>query len=87
MMKLSVYDIDGDTAIAYNEEDAYSVMAEYEGITVAESKATRENAIPTITSDDAVITVRSDEDGSDTTLTAAQWVAREGRGFLCSTNF
>ncbi len=67
--------------IASSPEDAQKVQVEYEGTTTEEAYAPEEWAR---VSADKVLSIRDDGTGETSKRTAAEWIARQGRGFLCS---
>ena len=88
---LFVFEIGPDYYIAHDEEDAWSLWEDHSG----ETREDYKNEPCVRLSDDAKISILVDEDGvivdnhdADVlTLTAREWIEREGHGFLCSSEF
>lgn len=86
---LSVFEIGPDHVVAADIDDAWDVWCAHRG----EKRGEYEGEMARV-ADDAVIRIFVDAKGRITDesdkvkslkLTAAEWAAREGRGFLCST--
>ena len=80
-----------DWVIAADRADADSVLCEHYA-SARDEPLTRDQLVREgleVTGDwpdDKPLTI-TDDDGTKTTLLPAEWIAREGRGFLCSTEF
>lgn len=74
-----------DWVIAADEADANAVLREHYMYTQEELEE-EQMQVTTMWPDDKPLRI-SDDDGTKTTLTPAEWIAREGRGFLCSTEY
>lgn len=74
-----------DWIIAADEADANAVLCEHYGYT-QEQLEEEHIQITSQWPDDKTLTVR-DDDGVRAKLLPAEWIAREGRGFLCSTEY
>lgn len=74
-----------DWIIAADEADANAVLREHYGYTQAQLE--EEGAhVRKQWPDDKLLRVH-DDDGVKRELLPAEWIAREGRGFLCSTEY
>jgi hypothetical protein len=73
-----------DWVIAESVDDANAVLSEHYGYTL-EQLIDDDTQITEQLPDDKPLTL--DEDGSKTTLTAAEWIAKEGRCLLGSTEY
>jgi NTP pyrophosphatase (non-canonical NTP hydrolase) len=91
---LRVYKSNHDWFVAESEDDAWQMLAEHLCQPVAELVARGERF--EIVPDDKLITVicedhpdgmRPSDSGFNVKKTAAEWVAQEGRGYLCSEDF
>lgn len=88
-VELRVWTDDTDTVVAADLADAQKVWEEHHGSTFEQEMMTLDDwsQVP----DDKPITIHNvDGRGTDDdklTLTAAEWAARDGRGFLCSTEW
>lgn len=81
-----MFEIGPDTYIAYDADDVWGLLEEQTGLTRDDDDMEGEE--PLIVPNDRVLTIRIEEDDTNTiTLTASEWCAREGRGFLCSTEY
>ncbi len=74
-----------DWVIAESMDDANQVLCEHYQRT-PEKLLEDELQVVGQRADDKPLTI-TDDDGTKTTLLPEEWVAREGRGFLCSTEF
>ena len=80
---LAVWTDGEDTVIATSAEDAVAVYEDYCG-------KRDDGADPFVrVPDHRVITIRSDDpdEPNEDERTAAQWVRKNGRGFLCSASY
>lgn len=83
---LHVYEIGPESYVAYDENDAWSLLEEMTGMKRTDDDF--DGDAPYMVADDRMLWIRLDEDASEAAaMTAADWCAREGRGFLCSTEF
>ena len=91
--KLHVFEIGPDTVIAYDVDDAWTVWSEQSGEDRDDYETYDD---PVLLPDDKTLSIWCDADGiaepngdgADTVeRTCAEWIAREGRGFLCSTEY
>lgn len=84
---MNMYLIDGnDWVVASSEADAVSAAEENYGETLEEMSG----EVPEVEllSPDRKVTVQNHNDtGESLTLTCAEWIARDGRGLLCSVNW
>ena len=88
MSKLEVWTNDVDTVVVPDRADIESVIAEHCGYTFEQEGMSLDDwsRVP----DDQPITIRNVHDrGWDDklTMTAGEWAKREGRCFLCSTEW
>ena len=83
---LYVFTIGPDTFIAHDAEDAWKLLEEYNGLKRGDDDVGED--LPIRAPDNKIIKIRLEEGRPEAeSLTAAQWCAREGRGFLCSTEY
>lgn len=83
---LSVFTIGPDTFIAYDENDAWLLLGEHTGTPRGGEDYADEVAVEI--DGDRPLKIRLEEGKPEAeTLSAADWCAREGRGFLCSTEW
>lgn len=83
---LHVFEIGPDSYIAHDPDDAWTLLEEQTGSKRTDDEWSDEEVyqVP----DEKVLKIRIEEDSPEAiTLTAAEWCAREGRGFLCSTEY
>ena len=83
-LELRIYENDCDTVIAYSPEDAVAVWDESigdsylaDGYGAVDDWTLRQGNTLRITDPDEARAVR----------THSEWIAKEGRGFLCSTEY
>jgi hypothetical protein len=85
MADLHCFSDDVDTVIAASVEDADAAYDEWAGGDTGQERA-RWTQLP----DDKPLTITVDPElnrGRRVTKTCAEWVASNGRGFLCSTEY
>lgn len=88
MSKLSVYRNDViDHVIAESEEDALAVLLETGCYGSSADDLTETATVFERVPDDKVIAIDMQDGGPKQFKTAAEWIAQEGRGFLCSTEY
>lgn len=81
--QLSIYENDCDTVIAYSPEDAMAVWEDHIGDSyTADEYGTVDDWTPRKGE-----SLRIHFDGDIQTRTHAEWIDKEGRSFLCSTEF
>lgn len=82
---LGLWTNDYDTVIAYDREDAIALWAENIGEDPDFYDPTEWERLP----DDKPVRIYEDDDTSKppTEKMPAEWIAQNGRGFLCSTEF
>lgn len=87
---LSVYSLDGGEYhyVAFDADDAVALAAAYESTTPEQWRRDYEPFTLDRVADDKVMTIRDGESKDDPvmTMTAAEWVKHNGRGFLCTIN-
>lgn len=90
---MKVWKGDVDTVIAEDLADVRKVLAEMYGDSDEVTEMINDGFAP-VADDQAITIVNVDETQADgrkmpvrMTLTAAEWIAREGRGLLCSTEY
>ncbi len=82
-----------DTVIAESIEDAWKVWSKTTGQSKDEYQADYENDEFEQVPDDKMMKIFMDDEGkisdsgNQAEMTAAEWVKREGSGWLCSTEF
>lgn len=85
--RLYVYEIGPDHIIAHDEDDAWELWCRHHG----ERRSDYKGEPCTRVDDDVVLSIivdaagRISDSGAAVELSAREWVQREGRGFLCST--
>lgn len=82
-LTLYAYYDGGDTVVAYSPEDASTVWSEWAG---GEPHSDDEHPWDARPMGDA-LRIRMDEAEVATVRTVAEWIAGNGRGFLCSENW
>ena len=83
---LHVFEIGPDTFIAHDAEDAWKLLEEQTGLKRGDDDVGDDEPIQI--PDDKQLKIQIEEGSPEaTTLTAAEWCKREGRGFLCSTEY
>lgn len=84
-MELRIYTSEVDFVIAASEDEANAALCKMYGVDLGELLDTDLEVTGTWP-DDKPLTV-TDDDGRKVTKTGAGWIASEGRGVLCSTEF
>lgn len=85
-MPLHVFEIGPDTLIAHDVEDAWRLFERQTGLKRGDDDIGDDEPIQV--PDDRPLKIQIEEGSPEAvTLTAAEWCQREGRGFLCSTEY
>lgn len=83
---LHVFVIGPDTFIARDADDAWALLEEHTGLKRGDDDVGDDE--PIRVPDEKVMKIMIEEGSPEAiTLTAGEWCAREGRGFLCSTEY
>jgi hypothetical protein len=84
---MKVWQGETDTVVAEDLADVRAALAEMYGDSDEVAEMMSDGFVPV--PDDRAITIHNLEDvpGNKLTLTAKEWIAREGRGLLCSTEW
>lgn len=84
---MKVWKGETDTVVAEDLADVRAVLVDLYGDSDEVTEMMNDGFLPV--SDDTSITIHNVEDvpANKLTLTATEWIAREGRGLLCSTEF
>ena len=77
----------GEWVVSVSAEDAAAVYQEYMGPTYVLTEEDPQPADWRPLSGAGMLTITSDETGKRDKKTCAEWVAANGRGFLCSGNY